>query len=75
MSAPQDGWSLKSATDSELSLELIDKWPPSIAYHNSLLGSGFALETNARVGCASGQTREWWLIRETPRGVCSKSPS
>ena len=24
-------------------LELI-RWPPSIAYHNSLLGSGFALE-------------------------------
>ena len=22
--------------------ELIDRWPPSIAYHNSLLGSGFA---------------------------------
>ena len=40
-----------------LPLEMIDRWPPS-AYRNSLLGSGFALETNAREGCASVQTRE-----------------
>ena len=45
-----------------LPLELIDRWPPSIAYHNSLLGSGFALDTNARVGCASVYTRGWWLL-------------
>ena len=25
-----------------LQLELIDRWPPSIAYHNSLRGTGFA---------------------------------
>ena len=39
-----------------LPLELIDRWPPSIAYHSSLLGSGFTLENNARVGGASVQT-------------------
>ena len=63
-----------------LPLELIDRWLPSIACHNSLLGSRFTLETNAMVGCASVQTREWWLlyIVETPRVVtlvCSKSTS
>ena len=49
-------------------LELIDRWPPSIAFHNSLLVSGFALETNARVVCASVQTRVWWLLGGNTKG-------
>ena len=35
---------------------------PSSAYQNSLPGSGFAGTHATRVGCASVQTREWWLL-------------
>ena len=49
---------------------LIDRRPPSIAYRNSLLGSGFALESNARVGCASILT-----TRELTLGLANPLPS
>ena len=54
-----------------LPLKLIDRWPPSVAYRNSLLGCGFSLETNARVRCVSVH-REWWLLQEVTLG-CSKT--